>query len=404
MERKSSAAVCCNPISTVKIAIVGVGTRGEKAIGRFLSIKGVQIVFLCDENEETLTKVAEKIPIAYPKPFAVSKWQKVCEANDVDLIYICTDWISHAPIALYAMQQGKHVAVEVPAAMTVNECWQLVDVAETYNRHCVILENCCYDAFELTTLNMVKNGLLGDIVHADCAYIHDLRSLNFPPTETGKKGMNRLHYNLKHNGNIYPTHAIGPVCMAMNINRGDRLTKLVSVSSRQQGITDYATEKYGKNSEEANRPYKLGDMNTSVISTHNGATIMLQHNISNPRPYSRIYALTGSKGFCRKYPAETVVLNGEFLEKEKLNEVMKTYNHPYLKKYYADALQISGDHFFDYIMDSRLIYCLNHGLPTDLNVYDAATWSCIVELTERSVKAGSTPIEIPDFTRGKWCL
>lgn len=394
-----------SPIPHVRIALIGTGTRGQKAIERFSHIKGSSIALICDTNDEALYTTRQLDAFSEEPPIVTDSWQRACQHSDIDLVYICTDWLTHAEIATYAMTCGKHVAVEVPAAMTVSDCWMLVDTAERYKRHCVMLENCCYDAFELTTLNMVQQGVFGDLIHADCAYIHDLRSLNFPPTKESKKGMNRGKYNQKHNGNIYPTHGLGPVCMAMHINRGDRLLQLVSMSSRQQGITDYAKAHFGEKSVEAMQPYQLGDMNTTIVSTQKGSTIMVQHNISNPRPYSRIHALTGTAGFCQKYPVERIAIaqrSEGYLSDSETHEILSAYKHPFLDTYWEKANTVSGDHFFDYIMDARLIHCLRHGLPTDMNVYDAATWSCLTELTEQSVKRGGMPVAIPDFTRGRW--
>lgn len=393
------------PIPYVNIALVGIGTRGKKALNRFQHIKGATIALICDTRTEILEQTLRTDTFNGKQPIATDNWRLACESDSIDLVYVCTDWLTHAEIAIYAMQCGKHVAIEVPAAMSVEDCWALVDTAEQTKRHCVMLENCCYDAFELTTLNMVQQGLLGDLIHADCGYIHDLRSLNFPPTKNSKKGMNRGEYNQKHNGNIYPTHGLGPVCMAMGINRGDRMCQLVSVSSRQQGITAYAKEHFGQQSEEALRTYQLGDMNTTIVSTQRGATIMIQHNISNPRPYSRIHALTGTEGFCQKYPIERISvakISENFLSDTDTERLLERYKHPFLQTYWEKAQKVSGDHFFDYIMDARLIHCLNEGLPTDINVYDAASWSCLTELTELSVRQGGRPIEIPDFTNGRW--
>ncbi|PIF02551.1 MAG: acetylgalactosaminidase [Paludibacter sp.] len=399
MTSKNSAFLSCEPIPNVRVGIVGVGVRGLRAVDRFVHIKGSQITYLCDKNSETLNQSLAVIPSNYDKPFLTEDWKVLCQSDKVDLVYICTDWLSHSEIALFAMQCGKHTAVEVPAAMTVADCWKLVDTAEKEKRHCVILENCCYDAFELNILNMVEKGFFGDIIHADCGYIHDLRCLNFPPTPTSKKGMNRLKYSLNYNGNIYPTHGLGAVCLAMNINRGDKLTRLVSMSSRQQGLTEYAVERFGKESEEANRNYQLGDMNTTIISTEKGGTILLQHNSNNPRPYSRKYSLTGTKAFCQKYPTHQLFMDEASFSEKEVEETLEKYQHPFLQQYYKEAVNISGDHFFDFIMDKRLIYCLNNGLPTDLNVYDAVTWSSIIELTQLSVEKGNQPIEIPDFIR-----
>lgn len=211
-----------------------------------------------------------------------------------------THWGLHTPIAVYAMEHGKHVVTEVPAALTVSECWQLVNTSEKTRRHCMMLENCNYDFFEMTTLNMAQQGVLGEIVHTEGAYIHDLRALNFD--EKAYWNMWRLEHLKKKDANLYPTHGFGPIAHAMSLHRGDKMNYLVSVSSNQFGMTKFAEQKYGKDSELAKQEYKKGDMNTTLIKTAKGKTIMLQHDVTSPRPYSRIHFLSGTKGFVRKWP------------------------------------------------------------------------------------------------------
>ena len=399
----------CEPLPIVRIALIGLGTRGSLAVNRLMNIEGAQIAALCDIKDENLRNAQNHLKKHHQTPAAeyivADDWRRACENPDIDLIYICTDWLSHVPIAVYAMEHGKHVAIEVPAALTVDECWQLVDTAERTRRHCMMLENCCYDFFELNTLNMIRQGLFGEVMHAEGAYLHDLRSLNFPPREDTRKGMNRQKFSREHTGNLYPTHGLGPVCMAMKIHRDDKMNYLVSMSTRQQGITDYAGIVYGHHSPEALQTYRLGDMNTTLIRTENEKTIMIQHNISNPRPYSRIHSVTGTRGYFEKYPLPKIAIEPDtnnFLTKKALNVLMKKYEHPFIKQYGKQAKKVSGSRALDFIMDSRLIYCLRNGLPLDMDVYDAAEWSCLTELTELSVTNGSCPVEIPDFTRGDW--
>ncbi len=403
-EQKNVLLLSCEPIPVVRIGFIGLGVRGIKAFHRFKYISGAKTTALCDKNIHTLKSVKNEAENSGKITFT-PHWKEVCESPEVDLIYISTDWLSHTEIAVYAMRCGKHAAVEVPAAFTVAECWQLVNTAESTCRHCIMLENCCYDEFELNTLNMIRQGIFGEIIHAEGAYIHDLRSLNFPPTNTGKRGMNRQNFAIKHTGNLYPTHGLGPICQALNIHRGDRMKYLVSMSSKQLGITRYAEKTYGASSPEAKKTYQLGDMNTTLIYTELGKTIMLQHDVSNPRPYSRIHSVTAADGFFQKYPQPKISVphdTNRFLSQKATKELLKKYEHPFMKEYGRKAKRVSGDHFFDYIMDSRLIYCLINGLPLDMDVYDAAEWSCLTELSEFSVRNGSIPVEIPDFTRGKW--
>jgi len=402
----------CEALPVVRVAFVGLGSRGREAVRRFMYLEGVEVTAICDVNE-SFVKQTQRLLTENNRPLALEfygadDWKKVCELENVDLIYNCTPWSLHAPIAVYAMEQGKHVALEVPAAITLDECWQLVDAAERTRRHCIMLENCCYDFFEMATLNMAQQGLLGEIVHVEGAYIHDLRRYNFADTSDPThhyEDMWRLKYNTNHTGNPYPTHGLGPICQVLNIHRGDKMNYLVSMSSDQFGMTEYAKAKFGEDSDHAKQKYELGDMNTTLIRTEKGKTIMVQHDVTSPRPYNRIHMLSGTKGFVQKYPVQGIALEPDghnFLSKEKMNELLKQYEHPIVTEVGKKAKEVGGHGGMDFIMDYRLIYCLQNGLPLDMDVYDAAEWSCLVELTEISVRNNSVPVEIPDFTRGDW--
>ncbi len=400
----------CDPIPTVRIGFIGLGMRGSGAIKRYVNLEGVEIKALCDimpQNVEKAQAVLEKRGLPAAAEYTGDQsWREVCQRDDIDLIYICTDWLNHTPMAVYAMEHGKHVAVEVPAATTVEECWQLVNTAEKTRRHCMMLENCCYDFFELATLNMAQQGVFGEILHGEGAYIHNLNGYNF--NEEFKGGYHdywRKKFNIAHTGNPYPTHGLGPICQIMNIHRGDRMTHLVSMSTRQANMTLYARERFGEDSPEARQEYRMGDMNTTLIHTAKGRTIMIQHDVASPRPYSRIHLISGTKGYAQKYPVRQIALEPNphrALGDEQMEELLRKYEHPFSREIGEKARQVGGHGGMDFIMDYRLIYCLRNGLPLDQDVYDAAEWSCLVELTERSVEAGSAPVEIPDFTRGAW--
>ncbi|MDZ4204956.1 MAG: Gfo/Idh/MocA family oxidoreductase [Bacteroidales bacterium] len=398
----------CEPIDTVRIAIIGLGMRGYEAVRRLHFIEGVRIVALCDVVPANVEKSQQLIQES-GKPLAVGytgeeDWKLICERDDVDLVYICTHWELHAPIAVYAMEHGKHAATEVPAALTIDECWQLVNAAEKTRRHCMMLENCNYDFFEMATLNMAQQGLLGEIVHVEGAYIHDLRWLNFNDS-TGYWNMWRLKHNQEKDGNLYPTHGLGPIAHILNIHRGDKMNYLVSVSSKQFGMTAYAKEKFGEGSDYATREYKKGDINTTIIKTHNGKTMMLQHDVSSPRPYSRIHMVSGTKGFAQKWPRRGITLEPDghrYLSDTRLDSLLKVYEHPIVKEVGQKAKEVGGHGGMDFIMDYRLIYCLRNGLPLDQDVYDAAEWSAIIELSRKSVENQGMPVQIPDFTRGAW--
>ncbi len=406
--RRDVLELRCAPLDTVRMAIIGLGMRGSDAVNRYTYIGGVRIVAICDIVPEKVKEAQEILKKrGFPKAdeyTGVEDWKKICERDDIDLIYVCTHWDLHTPIAVYAMEHGKHVATEVPAALTIKECWQLVNTAEKTRRHCMQLENCNYDFFEMATLNMAQKGLFGEIVHTEGAYIHDLRYLNFDDT-TGYWNMWRLKHNEKENGNLYPTHGLGPVCHIMNIHRGDKMDYLVSMSTNQFGMSIAAKEKFGEDSELGKKSYARGDNNTTIIKTAKGKTIMIQHDVTSPRPYSRIHMISGTKGFAQKYPKLGIALEPnahQYLSEEKLQKLLAEYEHPIVKEVGAKAREVGGHGGMDFIMDYRLIYCLRNGLPLDQDVYDAAEWSSIVELSRISVNNGSKPVKIPDFTRGAW--
>jgi predicted dehydrogenase len=399
------------PLETVRVAIIGLGMRGQGAVRRLSYIEEAQIVALADvvpssveRAQRTLERMGRPAADVY---LETDGWKEIAKRDDVDLVYICTHWDLHAPIAVYSMEHGKHVATEIPAALTIEEAWDLVNTAERTRRHMMMLENCNYDFFEMATLNMAQQGLFGEIVHAEGAYIHDLRSMLF--AEEGEPGhywdMWRLEHNAEKDGSLYPMHGLGPIAHALNIHRGDRMEYLVSVSSGQFGLTAYAKEKFGEDSDYAKRDYAKGDMNTTIIKTAKGKTIKIQHDVTSPRPYSRIHMLSGTKGFAQKWPRTGIALepNGHhWLSDEKLDSLLKVYEHPIVTEVGEKARQVGGHGGMDFIMDYRLIYCLHHGLPLDQDVYDAAEWSAVIELSQVSVANQGMPVKIPDFTRGAW--
>ena len=393
--RKDVLHLQCEPIECVRIGLVGLGVRAKRAVFRMMHIKGCEVVALCDLVEENINDAVEiMLQHGKEKPLCFSDndgWKRVCEAANVDLVYICTDWASHADIAVYAMQCGKHVATEVPAATTIADCWRLVDTAETTRRHCIMLENCCYDEFETAAINMAREGKLGEIIHAEGSYLHDLRERISSNDNGERKWSNwQIEFMDSHDGNPYPTHGLGPIALAMDIHRGDRMKSIVSVSSKRVG---------GEQSSLS------GTMNSSIITTEKGKTILVQHCISLPRPYSRSFLISGTEGFIQKYPTPQIAFapdSDNAITGEACNEVLKEYTHPVTLEYKEKGHELCGRRWIDYAMDSRLIYCLNKGLPLDMDVYDAVEWSCLVELTDISARNGGTPVEIPDFTRGRW--
>jgi hypothetical protein len=382
--------------------------RGSDAVERLSYIDGVEITALCDKYPDRVTaaqKTLEKMGRAKAKEYSGDEGYKaLCESNDVDLVYTPTPWHLHTPVALYAMRNGKHAATEVPAGKTMDELWDLVETSEKTKQHCMMLENCCYDFFELLTLNMARQGMLGELVHAEGAYIHDLsKDWNF--NKKAYADMWRLKENIGHNGNLYPTHGLGPIAQCMDINRGDRFDHLVSMSTNDFTMNNLAKELAAKDDffkEYVDRPYR-GNMNTTLIRTYKGKTIMVQHDVSTLRPYSRIHLVSGTKGAAQKWPGpQRIAMGHSWMKPEDQKKLEEQYALPIVKHIGEIAKEVGGHGGMDFIMDWRLIDCLRNGLPLDQDVYDGATWSCLMPLSERSVNKKSRTIDVPDFTRGAW--
>jgi len=403
-------------LPVVRVGIIGLGDRGSGAVQRLSYIEGVEIKALCDKREIAV-KGSQKYLQRIGRPAAQeffgdeNVWKKLVELPDLDLIYTCTPWILHTPISVYAMENGKHLACEVPIARTIDEAWQLVETSEKTKKHCMMLENCCYDFFELLTLNMARQGMFGDIVHGEGAYIHNLMGLNFKKPQDDRQAdgaytdMWRLKENASRNGNLYPTHGLGPVCQIMNINRGDKMEYLTSMSSIDFTMGKHANALAAGDTffaPYANRDYR-GNMNTSLVRTNLGRTIMIQHDVSSVHPYSRLHVIHGTSGSAMKYPEpERIALGESWLDDEELKAVTEKFTPEIVKRVGEMAKKVGGHGGMDFIMDWRMIDCLRNGLPLDQDVYDGALWSSIAPLSEWSVANRSQSIDVPDFTGGSW--
>lgn len=395
-------------IETVRIGIVGLGMRGSDAVERLSYIDGLEIVALCDKYPDRVIasqKILEKMGRSKAKEYSGEEgWKALCESNNIDLVYSTTPWHLHTPVSVYAMKNGKHAATEVPAGKTMDELWELVETSEKTRKHCMMLENCCYDFFELLTLNMSRQGMFGEIVHAEGAYIHDL-SKDWLFNKKAYADMWRLKENIGHNGNLYPTHGLGPIAQCMDINRGDKFDHLVSMSTNDFTLNNMAKEMAAKDEffkPYVDQPYR-GNMNTTLIRTHRGKTVMVQHDVSTIRPYSRIHLVSGTKGAAQKWPGpQRIAFGHSWIKTEELKQLEEKYAPPIVKHIGNIAKEVGGHGGMDFIMDWRLIDCLRNGLPLDQDVYDAAAWSCLMPLSERSVAKKSRTIDIPDFTRGAW--
>ncbi|WP_444391887.1 Gfo/Idh/MocA family protein [Prevotella sp.] len=413
--QKDVLALRCDPIKTVRIGFVGLGARGTEAVRRFTYQKNIEVVALCDLHQwrvDSCQRMLQRagMPRAARYYGAEDAWKKLCQRKDIDLVYIATDWVNHAPIMLYAMEKGKHVACEVPAALTLDEIWKVVDTAERTRRHCMMLENCVYDFFEITTLNMARKGVFGDITHVKGAYNHCLWDY------WGDYNDNwRMLYNIANRGDVYPTHGLGPACQLLNIHRGDRMQTLVAMDCNPVSLPAYLSM-HGKDAEA--KAVKNGEQTLTLIRTVNGKLIHIEHNVASPRPYSRMYQLSGTRGFANKYPVEGYALESkdlpvevtggkqftahEYMPEESMLKLMQMYKDPIVKDMEQKAKEVGGHGGMDFIMDSRLIYCLRNGLPLDMDVYDLAEWCSLIPLTKLSLENGSMPVEVPDFTRGAW--
>ena len=411
--QQSALGLRTAPLQTVRVGFVGLGMRGPDAVSRWCHIEGTDIKALCDVEADRVEACQRLLrqngrPEAAAYSGSTEVYKALCERDDIDLVYIATDWIHHAPIALYAMEHGKHVAIEVPAANTLDEIWALVNTAERTQRHCIMLENCVYDFFEIATLNMAQQGLFGEVLHVEGSYLHNLDDFWDAYWNNW-----RLDYNRLHRGDVYPTHGLGPDCQVLDIHRGDRMDYLVSMDTKAVNGKRLVERKTGK----ACPDFANGDQTSTLIHTAKGKTILLQHDVLTPRPYSRMFQVVGTDGYASKYPIQQILLRKEGLPQspdyQNLNAhaalpdslcraLLNQYLPGFVKDIEATARTIGGHGGMDYIMDYRLVYCLRHGLPLDMDVYDMAEWCCISELSRLSLEHGSAPVAIPDFTRGEW--
>ena len=403
------------PMPVVRVGFIGLGMRGPGAVERFTHLEGVEIKAICDLHPERVEKsqaILKKagLPEATTYTGSEKAWKELCDRPDIDLVYIATDWARHAPMMIYAMQKGKHVACEVPAVTSLQEAWNVVNTAERTQRHCMMLENCVYDFFELTTLNMAQQGLFGEVLSAKGAYIHNLE-----PFWKYYEGNWRLKFNQEHRGDVYATHGLGPACWVLNIHRGDRMEYLTSMDVPATSLPRFMKQKMGV----GNPVVKNGEMTQTLIKTALGKTIYIEHNVTSYRPYDRMYQVIGTDGFANKYPVEGYALrpteqnlkavpnhedlkSHDFVSEATKTELMNKYQHPIQKEIAEKAKQVGGHGGMDFIMDYRLIYCLRNGLPLDMDVYDLAEWSTMGELTRLSLEHQSAPVAMPDFTRGAW--
>ena len=395
------------PLDTVRIGLIGMGRRGLPMLRLFLAIDGVEIMAVSDPYAPAIDnakKLFAELDVKHPDYYGDGEhdYRNMLQRDDIDAVYIATPWKWHTPMSVEAMEHGKHALVEVPAALTIDECWQLVDTSERTQLNCMMMENVCYGREELMALNMVRQGVLGELLHGEAAYIHELR-WQMVDMEEGT-GSWRTDWHTRRNANLYPTHGLGPIAQYMNINRGDRFDYLSSMSSPALGRQLYAKREFPADHIRNQAKYICGDMNTSLIKTARGLTIMVQHDTTTPRPYTRHNLIQGTNGVYGQYPDRFALESeGKFHEwQHDMSGLQARYDHELWKRTKAGAEALGGHGGMDYVMLWRTIYCLRNSLPLDQNVYDAAAWSVVIPLSETSNADRGNSQDFPDFTRGAW--
>ena len=405
--RKSMHRVPFARHDTVRVGIVGTGGRGRSVLTELLGVDNVKIVALCDVVPDHAQKAAKMVTDkGQPAPELYTRsdhdYERLVARDDLDLVYTATPWEWHTPVMLATLAHGKHAAAECPIGITLKDLWALVDASERAQKHCLQLENCNYGYNEMLVNRMVHEGLFGDVLHAEAAYLHDLRGILF---EKKDEGLWRRAWHTRLNANLYPTHGLGPVSWYLDVHAGDRFDYIVAVATPERGLTAYREEtlKNDKADPRWRERYITGDLNTSIIKTVNGKTVMMQHDVSNPRPYTRHNRVMGTKGTFEDYPPRIYVEGQAGGERfQPLSDEQKRKFEDPLWTRLGEKARGAGHGGMDYIMAYRLIECMREGLAPDFDVYDAAAWSAPLPLTEISVAKGSMPMKFPDFTRGDW--
>ena len=403
--RKTMRAVPFGRHETVRIGMVGTGLRGRSVLNELLGIDGASVVAVCDVVPDKaqlavkmITDKGQPAPAVYTD--GEHAFERLVARDDIDIVYTATPWEFHVPVMLAALAHGKHGASECPIGSTLKDLWALVDASEKAQRHCIHLENCNYGYNEMLVNRMVHAGVFGEVLHAEAAYLHDLREILF---ENRDEGLWRRAWHTRSNSNLYPTHGLGPVSWYLDVHAGDRFDYIVSVSTPERGLSKWREEKVAdKTDPKWKEKYITGDLNTSIIKTVNGKTVMMQHDVSNARPYTRHNRVMGTKGTFEDYPPRIYIEGQAGGERfGPIDDWKKQFEHPLWTKL-GDKARGAGHGGMDYIMAYRLIECMREGLAPDYDVYDAAAWSAPLPLTEMSVAKGSTPMKFPDFTRGEW--
>ncbi|MEX0681204.1 MAG: Gfo/Idh/MocA family oxidoreductase [Balneolales bacterium] len=401
-------------LEVVRVGVIGIGDRGSGSVSQYASIEGVEIKALSDLEADRVQNSADRIQSLGHTPDLYSghedEWKKVCERSDIDLIVIATPWHLHTPMAVFAMEHDKHVSVQLPAATTIDECWQLVETSERTRKHCVQISASCHRDVMAANFNMVKQGFFGDIIHGEGNYIHELiNDTYFFHSRDKFHNQWRIKENIGKHGNLYAGHGFTPLVQMMDINCGDKLEYLSSVSSNDFNFAE-AVKKYAEQDdiwEQFIGKEFRGNMNITIIRTAKGRTIELQHDISSPRPRPG-GLLSGSKAIYQGRPDRWAISDRRWLNEEEGNELVEEYTPEMVKRFDEITRQATSDHarsgYYDLAsaLDWRVIDSLRNGVPMDLSVYEAAVTSCIMPLSIWSVANRTNSVTVPDFTRGAW--
>ncbi|MCX6926603.1 MAG: Gfo/Idh/MocA family oxidoreductase [Verrucomicrobia bacterium] len=398
-------------LETVRWGVIGVGARGSGHAQQLAQIEGSQVVAISDLYEDwaknsgkAIEKLTKKAPDLYFG--SPTKYHEMLARPDIDAVIIATPWEDHAHMAIEAMKAGKHAFSEVPLGLTIDQLWEVINTSEQTGKHCMMMENCNYGREELLYLNICRQGVLGELLHGEAAYLHELRG-QMHEVERGTGSWRTKYYSPKNCGNLYPTHGLGPVAQYMSIARTDDLCdRVVSFSTQARGRAAYAKANFPPDHKWNRMEFAGGDLSTQIIKTRLGRTIMVQWSETNPRPYSRHNLITGTKGTLAGYP-ERAAIEGrgsyeDWMKTEDYAKLCAEFEHPLWKRMGTLAEKMGGHGGMDFIMRCRMVECLRNGQPLDQNLYEGALWSAVHPLSAQSEKDGGAPQVFPDFTRGDW--
>lgn len=406
--------------SRVRLGIIGVGLRGQNHLDLALRRKDVDLVAICDIDDRMLQisgEIIKKSGKPAPKVFSGDKfaWRKMLEMKDIDAVVIATPWEWHAPMCIESLQAGKYVGTEVCLGITLEDHWNVVKACEQNKGNLMMLENVCYRRDVMAVLNMVRKGMFGELIHMQAGYQHDLRAVKFNNgkepygggVEFGEKAFSEARWRTQHsvhrNGDLYPTHGIGPVAEMLNINRGNRFLSLNSFSTKSRGLHNYVVEKGGDAHPNAKVEFKLGDIVTTQIKCANGETVLLQHDTNLPRPYSLGFRVQGTRGLWMDVN-RSIYIEGTSPKHDQWEEAkayLDKYDHPLWQRWSKET-EGAGHGGMDFFVLHAFIEAVKRRVATPMDIYDAAAWSAITPLSETSIELGNQTIEFPDFTGGQW--